>query len=226
MQALKILLSSYIHRLHAPNPYGLKHCQLKLPPTPGTALQNRIESKLEKSLVAQFNIQLQQQMGVFQASMLEAMQSLRDKITSVKKSSEAGVDQISASDPKPGTSKQTDDLPSHPNTQSNIKTSEHMDEPMNTDFCGPALPPQFGENVQSELRSDPSRSDQNSKQSECVCSLKAKKYSDKRKYKGQAKCVYQSSSSEESESFVQVKKSSKPKRAPSDQDKHKTDPFL
>ena len=98
--------------------------------TPGTALQNRIESKLEKSLGSHFNIQLQQQKGVFQASMLEAMQSLRDEIKSVKKSLEAWVDQISASDLKFGTSKQTDDLPPHPNTQPNIKASEHTDEPM------------------------------------------------------------------------------------------------
>ena len=66
-------------------------------------------------------------MGVFQASMLEAMQSLRDEFKAVKDSSEAGVDQISASDPKPGTSKQTDDLPSHPNTQPNIQTPKHTD---------------------------------------------------------------------------------------------------
>ena len=32
-------------------------------PTPGTALQNRIENKLVKSLGSQLNIQLQQQMG-------------------------------------------------------------------------------------------------------------------------------------------------------------------
>ena len=36
-----------------------------VPPTPGTALQNKIESRLEKSLGNQFNIQLQQQMGGF-----------------------------------------------------------------------------------------------------------------------------------------------------------------
>ena len=48
-----------------------------VPPTPGTTLQNKVESRLEKSLDNQFNIQLQQQMGVFQASMLEAMESLR-----------------------------------------------------------------------------------------------------------------------------------------------------
>ena len=50
-----------------------------VPPAPGTALQNKIESKLEKSLDNQFNIQLQQQMGVFQASMLEAMKLLERK---------------------------------------------------------------------------------------------------------------------------------------------------
>ena len=82
------------------------------------------------------------------------MQSLRDKIKSVKKSSEAEVDQISTSDPKPGTSKQTGDLPSHRNTQPNIQTSEHTDEPVEIAFCGPALLPQFCENVQFELRSD------------------------------------------------------------------------
>ena len=52
----------------------------------------------------------------------------------------------------------------------------------------------------------------------------AKKHSDKRKHKVWAKYVSQSSSSEESESSVQIKKSSKPKRAPSDQDKQQTDP--
>ena len=55
-----------------------------VPPTPGTVLQNRIENKLEKSLGSQLNIQLQQQMGVFQALIMEAMQSPRDKIKSIK----------------------------------------------------------------------------------------------------------------------------------------------
>ena len=67
------------------------------PPTPGTALQNKIESRLEKSLGNQFNIQLQQQMGGFQASMLEAMKSLRDEMHSMKKASESEVDKTSAS---------------------------------------------------------------------------------------------------------------------------------
>ena len=51
-----------------------------VPPTLGIALQH----KIEKSLGSQLNIQLQQQMGVFQASIMEQLQSLRDKIKSVK----------------------------------------------------------------------------------------------------------------------------------------------
>ena len=52
-----------------PRPQPLRFESLSLrtpqtvPPTPGTALQNKIESKLEKSLGNQFNIQFQQQMG-------------------------------------------------------------------------------------------------------------------------------------------------------------------
>ena len=47
-----------------------------VPPTAGTALQHKIESNLEKSLGNTLNIHLQQQMDSFQASMLEAFQSL------------------------------------------------------------------------------------------------------------------------------------------------------
>ena len=67
----------------APHPQPLRFESLSLttpaksvPPSPGTTEQQKIESKLEKSLGSQFNIQLQQQRGVFQASMLEAMKSL------------------------------------------------------------------------------------------------------------------------------------------------------
>ena len=53
-----------------PQPLHFESLSLKtpaksVPPTPGMALQQKIESKLEKSLGSQFNIQLQQQMGVF-----------------------------------------------------------------------------------------------------------------------------------------------------------------
>ena len=55
---------------------SLKTPAKSIPPIPGTALQQKIETNLEKSLGSTFNIQLQQQMGVFQASMLQAFQFL------------------------------------------------------------------------------------------------------------------------------------------------------
>ena len=131
-----------------------------VPPTPGTALQHKIESKLVKSLGTQFNIQLQQQMGIFQASMLEAMKSLRKEMQSMKKASEAEVDQTSASTSKAGSSKQFVEL-SNPNNQPNPRTSDHSDgqQPMEMDFCGPSLPPRFSQSAQSEHGSNPMASD-------------------------------------------------------------------
>ena len=91
-----------------PRPQPLPFSSLSLktpaktaPPTPGTALQQQIESNLEKSLGNTLNIHLQQQMGSFQASMLEAFQSPQDELTSKK---QVEVDQTSASASKPGPS--------------------------------------------------------------------------------------------------------------------------
>ena len=89
---------------------SLKTPAKTVPPTPGTALQQKIKSKLEKSLGSHFNIQLQQQLGVFQASMLEAMKSLQYEFQSLKKTSKGEVDQTSSSASKPGTSKQPKNL--------------------------------------------------------------------------------------------------------------------
>ena len=96
-----------------------------VPPTPGTALQNKIESKLEKSLDNQFK--MQQQIGVFQASMLDAMKSLREEMQSMKKASKVEVVQISASTSKAGPCKQSVELP-NPNSQPNPWTSDHLDD--------------------------------------------------------------------------------------------------
>ena len=57
-----------------------------------------------------------------------------------------------------------------------------------------------------------------------VCSSRAKKYSDKKKHKVWAKYFSQSSSSEEDQSSVPIKKSAKPQRAPSEQDQQQNDP--
>ena len=115
-------------------------------------MQNKIESRLEKSLVAHFNIviQLQQEMGVSLASMLEAMKSLRDQMHSMKKASESDVVQTSDPLPKAGPSKQPDPIPTRTSV-SNTRASNHSDaQPMDTDHYGPPFPPQSTQSVQSE----------------------------------------------------------------------------
>ena len=120
-----------------------------VPPTPGTALQNKIYSRLEKSLGNQFNIQLQQQKGVFQAYMLEAMKALRDEMQSMKNPSEVEVDKTSASLSKVGPSKLAD--PTTMLTSVPTWASDHSDaQPMDTDLYGPPLPPKFNQSVQSD----------------------------------------------------------------------------
>ena len=66
-----------------PQPLAFEALSLKtpaktVPPTPGTALQHKLETKLEKSLGSRLDIQLDQKMGAFQANILEAMKSLRE----------------------------------------------------------------------------------------------------------------------------------------------------
>ena len=77
-----------------PQPLRFEVISLKtphnVPPTPGTVLQNKIENRLEKSLGNTFNIQLKQEMGLFQASMLDAMKSLRKKLLFKIKSHDDG----------------------------------------------------------------------------------------------------------------------------------------
>ena len=88
-------------------------------------------------------------MGVFQASMLEAMKSRRDEIHSMKKASEAEVDKTSASLSKAGPTKQPDPtlLASDPTTLA----SDYSDaKPMDMDIHGPPLPPKFTQSVQSD----------------------------------------------------------------------------
>ena len=202
------------------------------PPTPGTALQQKIEANLEKSLGNSLNIHLQQQMGSFQASMSEAFQSFRDKLTSEK---QVEVDQISASASKPGTSQAAVNLdlppPRHPWTTSNV-------EQMEVDY-GPALSPHLGgdHHQASDQLSSPSEepskkalnrpskhshshrkhdvdprfaSDQYNDQSNQprISSSKSKKHADKSKHKLRSR--YVSSSSEEDQSSVARHRSSNP----------------
>ena len=76
-----------------------------VPPTPGTVLQIKVQSNLEKSLGSRFDIQIDQKMGAFQASMLEAFNSLREDFQkSLQKSKQVEVDQTSSSASKPNPS--------------------------------------------------------------------------------------------------------------------------
>ena len=142
-------------------------------------------------------------MDVFQASMLEIMKSLREEMQSMKKASEAEVDKTSASTSKAGPSKQSVAL-SDLNNQPNPQTFDHSDaQPMKMYFCGPSLPPRFGQIAQSEHDSELSdHHSEHSEQPERVCSSKKRKV--------RAKYFSQSSSSEEDQSSVPVKKSAKP----------------
>ena len=101
---------------------SLKTPAKTVPPTPGTDLQHKIESNLEKSLGNTLNIHLQQQMGSFQASMLEAFQSLRDKLTNKK---QAETDQSSASASKPGPSSSAVNLDLPP---PRLRITSHVEE--------------------------------------------------------------------------------------------------
>ena len=173
-------------------------------------------------------------MGVFQASMLEAVKSLRDEIHSMTKTSESDVVHTSDSLPKAGPSKQPDLIP----TRTSISTtpaSDHSDaQPMDTEHCGPPLPPRSTQIIQSEHASRHSDVESNhsdhhseSEQPTRVCS-KAKKHSDKRKHNVRAKYYSQSSSSEEDESSATIKKSTKPQhKAPSEPEhQDSTDPVF
>ena len=129
---------------------------------------------------------------------------------------------------KAGPSKQSVEL-SDPNIQVNPWTSDHSDaQPMGTDFCGPSLPPRFSQSVQSEHGSEHSdHHSEYSEQPEKVCSCRAKNTRTKRKHKVQAKYFSQSSSSEEDQSSVPIKKSAKPQKAPvQDQQQNNPDPVF
>ena len=152
-QSLRVLLKNLFSSPPYPQPLRFEPLSLKtpqtVPPIPGTALKNKIESRLEKSLGSTFNIQLKQEMGVFQVSMLEAMKSLRDEMLSFKKASESDVVQTSVSaKARPGPSNQPGPIPTWISIP---RASDHLDvQPMDTDFYGPPLPTKSSQNVQSE----------------------------------------------------------------------------
>ena len=225
------------------SPLSIKTPAKPVPPTPGTPLQQKIESNLEKSLGNTLNIHLQQQMGSFPASMLEAFQSLQVELTTKK---QAEVDQTSAlaSKPGPSTSAVNLDLP-----PPRPKTTSHVEE-MEVDY-GPALPPRLGSDLHNASDQNSSQSEEPSKKASDrptkhshknhlfeprsssdqyydksdeprIPSSKPKKHADKSRHKVRSR--YVSSSSEEDQSSVPRHRSSKPSGALSDQDQPQHDP--
>ena len=229
-----------------PQPLAFSSLSLKtptksVPPTPGTALQQKIQTNIKKSLGNSLNIHLQQQVGSFQASILEAFQSLREELTAKKQTE---VDQTSFLASKPGTSSKT----SSTNIQTEAMDVDYvpaltpclvLDQHESSDqYVAPSeLPPKevsYSHKKQSHSRSrqeiDPrSASDQPNEESDepRIPSTKPKKHSDKSKHKSRSR--YVSSSSGEDQSPVARHSSSKPSRAQpsgavSDQDLPQHDP--
>ena len=232
-----------------PQPLAFSSLSLKtpakaVPPTPGTVLQNKIQRNLEKSLGDSLNIHIQQQMGSFQASMLEAFQSLREELA-VKKSAEV--------DPSPHASKAgpSSNSAAHLDLPPPRSSTNAQSEAMDVDV-GPALPPRLVLNQTSSdqdvapseaIPKDSSYSHKKQSHRQTVTPSSAsdhldedsdeprihprpKKHSDKSKHKSRSRYV---SSSEEDHSPVARHRSSKssraqPSGAASDQDLPQHDP--
>ena len=151
---------------------------------------------------------------------------------SMKKASKAELDKTSATLSKAGQSKQPDPTTTW-TSDLTTRASDHLDaQPMDTDVYGPPLPPKFTQSVQSDPaskhsdlesdhHSDP-HSEDHSEQPKRVCS-KAKKHLDKKKHKVWAGYYSQSSSSEEGQSSVPFKKSTKPQQKAPPEPEHLQD---
>ena len=200
-----------------------------VPPTPGIALQNKIGNRLEKSLGNTFNIQLKQELGLFQVSMLDAMKSLRDEMLALQ-NKESGVDKTSdlaQAKPMPGTSK------TNPPTRTSDRVpSDHSEvQPMELEPFGPALLPRSTQKPHSErvVHSDPDsdHSEQASDSEYYQARPKHKKHSDKRKHKSKPIHKSQSSAEEdESSAHIQGFTQSQPKVPQEPQPQASSDPVF
>ena len=150
---------------------------------------------------------------------------------SMKKASEAEVDKTSTSLSKAGPSKQPDRTMTL-TSDLTTRASDHLDaQPMDMDVYGPPLPPKFTQSVQSHAskhsdlesdhHSDPHSEDQ-------LEQSKRVKHSNKKKHHVRAKYYSQSSSSEEDQSSVPIKKSTKPEQKTSEPEhlQDSTDPVF
>ena len=133
-----------------------------VPPTPGTALQQKVQANLEKSLSSRLDIQMDQKMGAFQASMLEAFNSLREDFQkSLQKQGE--VDQTSSSASKMNAPSKDLAKPSQ---------SSSALESMEIEY-GPDLPPRL-DSYSSRLEDDSAQVRSSGKEPSKVASTKPK----------------------------------------------------
>ena len=133
-----------------------------VPPTPGTALQQKVQANLEKSLSSRLDIQMDQKMGAFQASMLEAFNSLcEDFQKSLHKQGE--VDQTSSSASKMNAPSKDIAKPSQ---------SSSALESMEVEY-GPDLPPRL-DSYSSRLEDDSAQVRSSGEEPSKVASTKPK----------------------------------------------------
>ena len=159
-----------------PQPVSLEALSIRtpartVPPTPGTALQLKVQAYLEKSLSSRFDIQMDKKMGAFQASMLEAFNNLREDFQkSLQKQRE--VDQTSSSSAaKTNTPSKDLDKPS--------KASSAI-ESMEVEY-GPDLPP-CHDSYSSRLEDDWGQVRSSAEDTSKVASTKPKQVSHSSRY--------------------------------------------
>ena len=141
-----------------------------IPPTPGTALQQKVQANLEKSLSSHFDIQMDQKMGAFQASMLDAFNSLREDFQkSLQKQGE--VDQTSSSASK--TNASSKDL-------AKASQSSSVLESMGVEY-GPEIPPRL-DSYSSRLEDDSGQVRSSGEEPSKVASTKPKQSTHSSRY--------------------------------------------
>ena len=152
-QTLRVLLTIYLFH-HAPSLSVSSHCLLKLQlklSLPQVILFNRKSSPNSKNPVFSVNIQLQQQMGVFKASMLEAVKSLETNFILSKRRPKKWRWIILTLQPLSLVPVKKLIIWTLPLRELN---HPHMDEAMEVDLYGPPLPPRLGDD-HSINNSDP-----------------------------------------------------------------------
>ena len=182
-----------------------------VPPTPGTALQQKVQANLEKPLSSHLDIQMDQKMGAFQASMLEAFNSLREDFQkSLQKQVE--VDQTSSSASKMNAPSKDIAKPSQ---------SSSVLESMEVEY-GPDLPPRL-DSYSSRLEDDSAQVRSSGEEPSKVASTKPKKPTHSSRYQ----VVDPSSASDHYSDFSVVPQSAPRPKKHSDKSKHKSrDRFL